>query len=87
MEAATVLCLLSRKLAIHEEEPTNAREVLQRVDDFLSLLGLSEVSVVRLWENAGRLVRQTDQDRLFRSVMSALRTVHRECSSSAALTR
>lgn len=53
--------------------------ILAQVDDFLHILGLQEISIVDLWNNAtGDLIDQRGQ--LFGAVMSVLRAAQQDCA-------
>jgi hypothetical protein len=83
-DVITVLFILCSKLGLDEKGTSSlqATEVIQRLDDFLSLIGLHEVSILQLWDNAiDELANQRVQ--LFGAVMSVVQVVQQECVLSS----
>ena len=83
-DTATVLFILCGKLKLQTGVvPNDPIDVLSRLDDFLGLLGLRDVSILQLWENAtGELSEQRQV--LYDAVMAVLTTVQQECSVEGA---
>ena len=79
-DTAAVLFILCGKLKLEDDfEANDAGQVLSRLDDFLGLIGLREVSILQLWQNAtGVLTEQ--RECIFRAVMDVLMAVQGECS-------
>ena len=78
-DAATVLFIFCSKLGLdgNSNAYLHPTDVIQRLDDFLQLIGLHEVSILRLWENA---VEDAEQGkRLFDTVMAVVGAVQRDC--------
>ena len=78
-DAATVLFIFCSKLGLdgNGNAYLHPTDVIQRLDDFLQLIGLHEVSILQLWENA---VEDTDQRKsLFDTVMAVVSAVQRYC--------
>ena len=78
-DAATVLFIFCSKLGLdgNSNAYLHATDVIHRLDDFLQLIGLHEVSILQLWENA---VEDADQRKsLFDTVMAVVGAVQRDC--------
>ena len=78
-DAATVLFIFCSKLGLdgNGNAYLHPTDVIQRLDDFLQLIGLHEVSILQLWENA---VEDTDQRKsLFDTDMAVVSAVQRDC--------
>ena len=83
-DTATVLFILCSKLGLDDKDVSSlqATDIIRRLDDFLKLIGLQEVSILRLWENAIDELA-TQRTALFRAVMNVVQVVQRDCVVSA----
>jgi hypothetical protein len=84
-DTATVLFLFCGKLDLKGNEltpETDAKDTLVRLDGFLKVLGLQEVSIVQLWENAtGQFVEQ--RALIWTAILDVLCSIQVECSIGA----
>lgn len=79
-DTAVVLFIFCKKLDLNQENVPglDASEVLGRLEDFLSVLGLRDISLKQLWDNAeGELAEH--RTLIFQSVMAMLNAVQKEC--------
>ena len=79
-DTAVVLFIFCKKLDLTQENVAglDASEVLGRLADFLSVLGLRDISLKQLWDNAeGELAEH--RTLIFQSVMAMLNAVQKEC--------
>ena len=79
-DAATVLFIFCQKLGLGTIKLADMvpKDVLQRLEEFLAVLGLRELSIVQLWDNATGELRE-QRDEMFAAIMEVLQAVLDDC--------